>query len=212
MAEAAGSGGGGSWKRHIVRQLQLRDRAQSGRFLDVVQAYTKLLEKSSLLVHFTEKLQAESFALQTPRSGRETNGSALEPGSSSPEALQTLKIKCQGQIAEMKGVSGELAYRIIELSKLLKAKDCKLLEQRTRLASLSGQISELKAEHQQLKGRAEDLGSGNCARKAEYDVLREHYRLRDGELRRAAEKEQELIESLVRKKVKAAEHQNKKNE
>ncbi|XP_065279295.1 protein Atg16l2 [Emys orbicularis] len=216
MAEAAGSGGGGgsgrSWKRHIVRQLQLRDRAQSGRFLDVVQAYTKLLEKSSLLVHFTEKLQAESFALQAPRSGRETNGSVLEPGLGSPEALQTLKIKCQGQIAEMKGVSGELAYRIIELSKLLKAKECKLQEQKTRLASLSGRFSELEAEHQQLKGRAEDLGSGNSARKAEYDALRERYRLRDGELRRAAEKEQELIESLVRKKVEAAEHRNKKNE
>ncbi|XP_043359940.1 protein Atg16l2 isoform X3 [Dermochelys coriacea] len=132
MAEAAGSGGGRSWKRHIVRQLQLRDRAQSGRFLDVVQAYTKLLEKSSLLVHFTEKLQAESFDLQAPRSGRETKGSVLEPGLGPTEALQTLKIKYQGQIAEMKDVSGELAYRIIELSKLLKAKECKLQEQKTR--------------------------------------------------------------------------------
>lgn len=81
-----------------------------------------------------------------------------------------------------------------------------------RLASLSGRISELEAEHQQLKGQAEDLGSGNCAMKAEYDALRERYQLREGELRRAAEKEQELIESLVRKKVEAAEHQNKKNE
>ncbi|XP_043359939.1 protein Atg16l2 isoform X2 [Dermochelys coriacea] len=212
MAEAAGSGGGRSWKRHIVRQLQLRDRAQSGRFLDVVQAYTKLLEKSSLLVHFTEKLQAESFDLQAPRSGRETKGSVLEPGLGPTEALQTLKIKYQGQIAEMKDVSGELAYRIIELSKLLKAKECKLQEQKTRLASLSGRISELEAEHQQLKGQVEDLGSGNCAMKAEYDALRERYQLREGELRRAAEKEQELIESLVRKKVEAAENQNKKNE
>ncbi|XP_043383158.1 protein Atg16l2 isoform X2 [Chelonia mydas] len=212
MAEAAGSGGGRSWKRHIVRQLQLRDRAQGGRFLDVVQAYTKLLEKSSLLVHFTEKLQAESFDLQAPRSGRETKGCVLEPGLGPTEALQTLKIKYQGQIAEMKDVSGELAYRIIELSKLLKAKECKLQEQKTRLASLSGRISELEAEHQQLKGQAEDLGSGNCAMKAEYDALRERYQLREGELRRAAEKEQELIESLVRKKVEAAEHQNKKNE
>ncbi|CAM4337715.1 protein Atg16l2 isoform X1 [Lepidochelys kempii] len=212
MAEAAGSGGGRSWKRHIVRQLQLRDRAQGGRFLDVVQAYTKLLEKSSLLVHFTEKLQAESFDLQAPRSGRETKGCVLEPGLGPTEALQTLKIKYQGQIAEMKDVSGELAYRIIELSKLLKAKECKLQEQKTRLASLSGRISELEAEQQQLKGQAKDLGSGNCAMKAEYDALRERYQLREGELRRAAEKEQELIESLVRKKVEAAEHQNKKNE
>uniref|UniRef100_A0A8C0IZJ6 Autophagy related 16 like 2 n=1 Tax=Chelonoidis abingdonii TaxID=106734 RepID=A0A8C0IZJ6_CHEAB len=105
-----------------------------------------------------------------------------------------------------------MAYRIIELSKLLKAKECKLQEQKTRLASLSGRISELEAEHQQLKGRVEDLGSGNCARKVEYDALHERYRLREEELRRAAEKEQQLIESLVRKKVEAAKHQNKKNE
>ncbi|XP_058041050.1 protein Atg16l2 [Ahaetulla prasina] len=39
----------GRWKRHIVRQLQQRDRAQKARFWDLVQAYNKLLEKSNLV-------------------------------------------------------------------------------------------------------------------------------------------------------------------
>uniref|UniRef100_A0A8C8VPV7 Autophagy-related protein 16 domain-containing protein n=1 Tax=Pelusios castaneus TaxID=367368 RepID=A0A8C8VPV7_9SAUR len=210
MAETVGSGG--SWKRHIVRQLQLRDRAQGGRFFDVVQAYTKLLEKSSLLVHFTEKLQTESLDLQAPRSGWEANGTGLGPVLGPTEGLQSLKMKYQGQIAELKDVSGELAYRIIELNKLLKAKECKLEELKTRTSSLSGQVSRLEAERRQLVGWVEELGRGNSAKKEEYDALRERYRRLEGELRQAAEKEQELLERLMQRKAEAAENRNKKNE
>nr|XP_006127594.1 autophagy-related protein 16-2 [Pelodiscus sinensis] len=162
---------------------------------------TRLLEKSSLMVHFSEKLEAESFDRQAPRPGQDTCGSVPEPGPGSAEGLQTLKRKYQRQIAEVKDASGEitkplkslsrlqLAYRIIELSKLLKAKECELQEQKTRAAAAGGPGG----------------GPGLWER-------RERYRLQEAELRGGAERGEELLQSLVRKKKEAAEHQNEKNE
>ncbi|KYO37787.1 autophagy-related protein 16-2 isoform B [Alligator mississippiensis] len=126
--------------------------------------------------------------------------------------LQTTKIKYQRQIAELKDLSGVLAYHIIELNTILKAKETELEVQRTRLASLQGQVSELEGQHQQLRGQMKGLGRGNSAVKLEYDALRDCYRCRECELRREVERSQELTESLVRKKAKAAEYKNYQNE
>ncbi|XP_074831893.1 protein Atg16l2 isoform X2 [Carettochelys insculpta] len=165
-----------------------------------------------MLVHFTGKLEAKSAELQVPRPGQETPGSVLDPATGAADGLNTLERQHQREIAGVKDTSGELAYQIFELSKLLKAKECELQEQKTRLGSLSGQLSELEAEQQWLESQAEALGRGNNALKRDYDVLRERYRRRESELRRAAEKGQELLGSLVQMKAEAAEHQNEKNE
>ncbi|XP_053526862.1 protein Atg16l2 isoform X4 [Artibeus jamaicensis] len=59
----AGPSGSGSpvarWKRHIVRQLRQRDRTQKALFLELVQAYNRLLEKAELLAPFSDKLHPE---------------------------------------------------------------------------------------------------------------------------------------------------------
>ncbi|XP_025047664.1 autophagy-related protein 16-2 isoform X2 [Alligator sinensis] len=165
----------------------------------------KLLEKSNLLV------QAQAMDLRTglsPWSAWEPPSPVLDP----TVVLQTTKIKYQRQIAELKDLSGVLAYHIIELNTILKAKETELEVQRTRLASLQGQVSELEGQHQQLRGQMKGLGWGNSAVKLEYDALRDCYRCRECELRREVERSQELTESLVRKKAKAAEYKNYQNE
>ncbi|XP_054830493.1 protein Atg16l2 [Eublepharis macularius] len=205
--------GGGGWKRHVLRQLQRRDRAQKARFRDLVQAYNKLLEKSCLLS--TYKLQADSLDLQMGLSAR----SALEPVDSaggevldSAQVLERLKRNYEGHIGQLQRINVELTCEMIERNTLLEAKETALVEQRGRLASVSEQHSNLEAVHRQLKDQVEELTHKNSAVKADYDTLREHYRHQEMEFRRAAERELELLRSVMRMKVEAAEHRNEKNE
>ncbi|XP_075438157.1 protein Atg16l2-like [Ascaphus truei] len=134
-ARSSRTGGAGTpssrtdWKHHISRQLKHRDRTQKCHFQDVIQSYNKLLEKTSLLKHLTEKLQTElidSPSRQTTRLPEED----LVPPDSRGSEMQ--RLKQQGQIEELQAVSGELAYEAFELMKQVQVKENKLEEQQTR--------------------------------------------------------------------------------
>ncbi|KAG8137117.1 hypothetical protein E2320_005654, partial [Naja naja] len=85
------------WKRHIVRQLQQRDRAQKARFLDLVQAYTMLLEKCNWddlsmaykVYELNQLLQAKDAALGDQK------------GSGQLLALQGRRCHLQSQVEEL---------------------------------------------------------------------------------------------------------------
>uniref|UniRef100_A0A8D0HNX6 Autophagy-related protein 16 domain-containing protein n=1 Tax=Sphenodon punctatus TaxID=8508 RepID=A0A8D0HNX6_SPHPU len=115
---------------------------------------------------------------------------------------------CKASLA----LPSQLAYQIIELSKLVTAKECEAEETQVRLALASGRLSELEAEYRDLTGQAEVLGCRNAALKEGYDTLLEHYWHQEQQQRRAAEEGRELTERLLRKKVEAAKHQNYRNE
>ncbi|XP_053241295.1 protein Atg16l2 isoform X4 [Podarcis raffonei] len=137
MAESGGGGGRlcrRCWKRHIVRQLQQRDRAQKARFLDLVEAYNKLLEKSNL-ENLTAKLQAKSLDNLRgfpPRPVQETTDCFLGAVLGSAETKESLKGIHERHLAELESINGELAYSIYEWNLQLKAKDAELEEQRGR--------------------------------------------------------------------------------
>ncbi|XP_077197276.1 protein Atg16l2 isoform X2 [Paroedura picta] len=126
--------------------------------------------------------------------------------------LECLKRSYEEQIVELQRINEELTCEMIERSTTLKAKKTALEEQRSRLASVSAQFYDLEATRQQLKGQVDELSRQNAAVKAECDNLREHYWLQDMEFRRAAERGLELLKSIMRMKVEAAEHRNEKNE
>ncbi|XP_053169179.1 protein Atg16l2 isoform X3 [Hemicordylus capensis] len=203
------------WKRHIVRQLQQRDRAQKALFLDLVQAYNKLLEKSSLLDSFTEKLQAETLddwrrlpLRPTQEAADPVMGAVLD----SATPLVSLKRSHEGHMVQLQTINGELAYRMIEQSALLKAREATLEEQRGRLASLRGDLSVAKAEWGQLKKQAEELSHKNATLKEAYETLGKQHLQKEGEFRQAEEKNRLLVTRLVRRKAEAAEDRNRKND
>uniref|UniRef100_A0A8C3VML7 Autophagy related 16 like 2 n=1 Tax=Catagonus wagneri TaxID=51154 RepID=A0A8C3VML7_9CETA len=57
------------WKRHIVRQLRLRDRTQKALFLELVPAYNRLLQKAELLARVSETLPEPSSVTPATHQG-----------------------------------------------------------------------------------------------------------------------------------------------
>nr|XP_020845295.1 autophagy-related protein 16-2 isoform X7 [Phascolarctos cinereus] len=114
------------WKLHIIRQLQQRDRRQKALFLDLVEAYHRLLEKSDLLAHFTEKLPPESPS--EPSREEEEAGPMPDP-TQSPEDL---KRKWEEELAKIKLICGEMAYQVVEKHMTLSSQDAMLEDQQGR--------------------------------------------------------------------------------
>ncbi|XP_066477018.1 protein Atg16l2 [Tiliqua scincoides] len=199
------------WKRHIVRQLQQRDRAQKARFLDLVQSYNKLLEKSSLVDYFTETLQGDSLDKQM----KLPPSSTQEPADMENDAAQTLvslRRSYESQIVKLMSNNGELLCKMVEQNELLKARDATLEQQRSRLASLSEQLSMLEAECCQLQDQVEELTHWHATTKEQYNTLGNRWRQQDEEFRRETERVWELEKSLLRGKAQAAERKNQENE
>ncbi|XP_038596993.1 protein Atg16l2 isoform X2 [Tachyglossus aculeatus] len=197
------------WKSHIVRQLRQRDLAQKGLFADLVQAYTKLLDKSDLLGRVTKKLQAES--------GEASSGYLIRIQPTSPvldpaPTLEALRERWQEEIAKIKLTSGELAYRVIKHREDLEAKEQELENQRERLSALDAQLAGLQEEHRGLEEQVAGRNRANTTLKLGYDLLRAHAQRQDRELQRQEEEGRELLQRLLRGKAQAAARQNHHNE
>ncbi|KAF7236579.1 Autophagy-related protein 16 [Varanus komodoensis] len=105
-----------------------------------------------------------------------------------------------------------LAIRVCEWHVLLRAKDAALEEQRSRLAALGGQLSDLEAQRRGLRGQAEERSRRNGALKGAYEALHGRFCQRDGELRRASERGVELLRQLMQQKTAVAERENRRIE
>ncbi|XP_020845283.1 protein Atg16l2 isoform X4 [Phascolarctos cinereus] len=194
------------WKLHIIRQLQQRDRRQKALFLDLVEAYHRLLEKSDLLAHFTEKLPPESPS--EPSREEEEAGPMPDP-TQSPEDL---KRKWEEELAKIKLICGEMAYQVVEKHMTLSSQDAMLEDQQGRLSSLDARVCELEETRQwlaeQVAGQQDRIMEGKEA----YDTLWAHTGHQEGALRQLEEEGRELVERLIQVKVQAAEAQNYRNE
>uniref|UniRef100_A0A5F8G2H9 Protein Atg16l2 n=1 Tax=Monodelphis domestica TaxID=13616 RepID=A0A5F8G2H9_MONDO len=197
------------WKLHIVRQLQQRDRRQKTMFLDLVEAYHRLLEKSDLLAHFTEKLPPElpNDPVHLP-SGEEE----ARPVPDSCPSARGLQEEMGGGLARSSWSCGEMAYQVVEKNRALSAQDGLLEEQRGRLAALEARARELEEMRQWLAQRVAGQQDRITEGKEAYDTLRAHASHQQGALRQLEEEGRELVERLVRVKMQAAEDQNYRNE
>ncbi|XP_015670968.1 autophagy-related protein 16-2 [Protobothrops mucrosquamatus] len=212
MAEGGGGGSGRRrWKRHILRQLQQRDRAQKARFSDLLQAYTKLLEKPNL--------DHCSVQFQIPSVDHQTAGPACSPNCACPACvpnaiwdsailLRCLQNRHEAELSKLETANGELAYKIYERGQLLRAKDAELEDQTDRLASLSRQLCDLEDWRCRLRSQAEELSRRNGGRKAGYDSLQRRFQQQDGEFRQALEKGEELLQRALRRKADWAQREN----
>ncbi|XP_036603136.1 protein Atg16l2 [Trichosurus vulpecula] len=201
------------WKLHIVRQLQQRDRRQKALFLDLVEAYHRLLEKSDLLAHFTEKLPPEpSNELVHLPSWEEEEEEEAGPIPDPAQSPEDLRRKWEEEVAKIKLVCGEMAYQVVEKNTTLSSQDAMLADQRGRLSVLDARVHELEETRQwlakQVAGQQDRITEGKEA----YDTLWAHTGHQEGALRQLEEEGRELVEQLIRVKMQAAEDQNYRNE
>ncbi|KAM5316021.1 protein Atg16l2 isoform 2-T2 [Glossophaga mutica] len=212
MAGPCGTGSPAArWKRHIVRQLRQRDRTQKALFLELVQAYNRLLEKAELLAPFSEKLHPEPNDV-TPAT--QQGPWEEELGSDSDQVLSpaTLRVKWQEKKEGLQLVCGEMAYQVVEKSATLGALQSELEERRSRLAALEARVAQLQEARAQQTRQVEAQRSRNAAQRLAYEALRAHLGLQEAALRRLEEEARDLLERLVQRKARAAAERNLRNE
>ncbi|XP_047546824.1 protein Atg16l2 isoform X4 [Lutra lutra] len=195
------------WKRHIVRQLRQRDRAQKALFLELMPAYNRLLEKAELLTWISEKLQPEPndvtpTILQGP--WEEDSG----PDSDEVPSPTTLRVKWQEEEEGLRRVCGEMAYQVVEKSAALGALESTLEERQSRLAALEAHVVELQEARSRHARQVDAQRELNAAQRAAYEALCAHARLKEAALRRLEEEARDLLERLVQRKARAAAERN----
>ncbi|XP_044114531.1 protein Atg16l2 isoform X2 [Neovison vison] len=195
------------WKRHIVRQLRQRDRAQKALFLELVPAYNRLLEKAELLAWISEKLQPEPndvtpTTLQGP--WEEDSG----PDSDEIPSPTTLRVKWQEEEEGLRRVCGEMSYQVVEKSAALGALESTLEERQSRLAALEAHVAELQEARARHARQVDAQRELNAAQRVAYEALRAHARLQEAALRRLEEEARDLLERLVQRKARAAAERN----
>uniref|UniRef100_A0A2K5IE21 Protein Atg16l2 n=1 Tax=Colobus angolensis palliatus TaxID=336983 RepID=A0A2K5IE21_COLAP len=198
------------WKRHIVRQLRLRDRTQKALFLELVPAYNHLLEKAELLDTFSKKLQPEPNSV-TPTTHQ---GPWEESGLDSDQvpSLATLRVKWQEEEEGLRLVCGEMAYQVVEKSAALGALEMELQELQSKLAALEVRVAQLREARAQQAQQVEERRAQNAVQREDYEALRAHVGLREAALRRLQEEARDLLERLVQRKARAAAERNLRNE
>ncbi|KAJ8371464.1 hypothetical protein AAFF_G00310360 [Aldrovandia affinis] len=186
------------WKRHIIRQLKLRDRSQKIMFQDVILSYVKLLERSHQRALIAQGILGSVTRLPLLRS--------------STDSLSALISKDEDAVRDLRKTSGELAYQVVELQQAIRIKDSVLDEQHARVCEVRTQLGAMEAEFASLQASVEAMREGNSALKREYDCLLQQHQGMDETFRREKVRGSELLEDMVQRKRLEAVCMNSKNE
>ncbi|XP_060682322.1 autophagy-related protein 16-1-like isoform X1 [Hemiscyllium ocellatum] len=186
---------GRDWRKHIVRQLQHRDRRQKLHFEDLIHSYNQLLMKSNIV-----QLWRDQHLAATP---------SLSP---EPQNVVSLQSRHRKELIEMYQANGELAQEVFSLSKQHQHREVELQVSHSRLVELEVKLSELEGERERLLQRFEELEKANARVKEDYDNLQQLYRSQWEQLLKREVEGTELIQSMIDIKVQAARDLNYRNE
>ncbi|XP_043548448.1 autophagy-related protein 16-like isoform X3 [Chiloscyllium plagiosum] len=188
-------GSGRDWRKHIVRQLQRRDRHQKLHFEDLIHSYNQLLMKSNIVQLWRDKNLAATPSL-----------------SPEPQNVVSLQSRHRKELIEMYQANGELAQEVFSLSKQHKHREMDLQVSHSRLVELEVRLSELEGERERLLERFEELEKANARVKEDYDNLQQLYRSQWEQLLKREVEGTELIQNMIDIKVQAARDLNYRNE
>ncbi|XP_072333555.1 autophagy-related protein 16-like isoform X2 [Scyliorhinus torazame] len=186
------------WRRHIIRQLQHRDRHQKLHFEALILSYNQLLAKSDMVQLWRDK-----------RDPHLPSAPSLFPES---ENVTKLQIRHQEKVNRLYQENGEFAQEVFELNKQRKRKEMELQATQSRLSELEAKLAELEVERGQLQVRIDELEQANSQVKEEYDKLQQLYRSQWEQLRKQELKGSDMIRSMIDIKVQAAADLNYLNE
>ncbi|XP_010601537.1 autophagy-related protein 16-2 isoform X3 [Fukomys damarensis] len=196
------------WKRHIMRQLQQRDRTQKALFQELVPAYNHLLEKAELLATFSEKLRLEPSNVTSAADDEGSWEEESRPDSDQVPSPASLKVKWQEEEEGLRLVCGEIAYQVVEKSAALGTQQLLLEERQGRLAALEGRVAQLQEARAKQAQQVEEQRAQNVTKRAAYEVLRVRTGEQEAELRRLQEEASHLLQRLVQLKARAAAERN----
>ncbi|XP_078401106.1 autophagy-related protein 16-1-like [Cetorhinus maximus] len=189
---------GTKWKRHIIVQLQHRDRYQKLHFEGLILSYNQLLTKSDFVQLWRDKCDPHLPSAPSP--------------SPEPVNVTELQTRHQEKLNQLHQANGELAQEVFELSKHRKRKEVELQSTQSRLSELEVKLGELEAKRGRLQERIDELEKANREVKEEYDALQQLYRSQWEQLRKKEVEGSELIQNMIDIKAQAAEDLNYLNE
>ncbi|CAN0342646.1 unnamed protein product [Lampetra planeri] len=195
------------WRRSIARQLRQRDRGSRDAFGELIQRYTRLLEKADLQSLLSERLQKETHDGQ---GHAETSSS--HDGASQGAEISALRMKHQEELTTLHKIRGELAQDVIELNHKLSAKEQQLQEMQTRLAESEVRAGGLQAEVDRLRAELAELQAATQTVKDEYEALQMACTALESRLRRVEEDNRELVARWMAEKAIEADRVNTENE
>ncbi|XP_026861562.2 autophagy-related protein 16-2 [Electrophorus electricus] len=175
-----------TWKRHIIRQLKYRDKAQKILFQDVIRSYLGLLERCTQKAFITKGILSVTRPLLL---------------SSSEDSLSSLKT-----------ATGELAYQVVELQQEIKIKETFLEKQHARLYESQNDLSAVQLEYGKLQASVAEVEERNRLLKSKYDALLERHQHTERAYRKEELSGSELLEDMIHWKQQAAERMNDRNE
>ncbi|XP_019903444.1 autophagy-related protein 16-2 isoform X3 [Esox lucius] len=181
-----------SWKRDIIRQLKHRDKSQKSMFQDVIRSYISLLERTNQQALITKGIL----------------GSGSRHLASSSDSLPSLISKND----DLKKITGELAYQVVELQQEIRIKDSVLEGQAVRMCEVQRSLQGVQSDYGGLAARVAEVTEGNRQLKREYDALLERHHDMDQTFRVEKVRGQELLEDLIKRKQHAAVRMNSRNE
>uniref|UniRef100_UPI00398F4E72 autophagy-related protein 16-like n=1 Tax=Pristiophorus japonicus TaxID=55135 RepID=UPI00398F4E72 len=190
--------GAESWRKHIARELQHRDRLQKLHFEALILSYNQLLEKSDMVQLWRDRCDLHSPSAPSP--------------SPEPESVANVQFQHGEKLTKLHQANGELAQEVFELSKRYRHKEGELQSAQSRLAELEVKLGEMEAERQRLRTRIEALEEANRAVKEKYDSLQHLYHAHWQKLRTQEVEGTELIQNLIDIKAQAAQDLNYLNE
>ncbi|XP_059502831.1 autophagy-related protein 16-1-like isoform X2 [Stegostoma tigrinum] len=186
---------GTDWRKHIIRQLQRRDRRQKLHFEDLIHSYNQLLMKSDIVQLWRDQ-HLPSASSESP----------------DPQNVVNLKSKHRKELIKMYQANGELAQEVFDLSKQRKHREVELEVSQNRLVELKAKLSELEGERERLLAQFGELEKANSRLKEEYDSLQQLYRSQWEQLLKQEVEGTELIQSMIDIKAQAARDLNYRNE
>ncbi|TSN57727.1 Beta-arrestin-1 [Bagarius yarrelli] len=172
-----------SWKRHIIRQLKYRDKAQKIGFQDVIRSYVNLLDRFAQRALITQSLFSPSRSVP------------------SSEDLTSLKT-----------ATGELAYKVVQLQQEIKIKDVFLERQHARLRDAQNSLKAVELEKNTLISDEKMMTDSNLLLKSKYDALRKSYQHLDEVYRKENLYGSDVLEDMIHLKTQAAARMNHRNE
>ncbi|GAA6097415.1 protein Atg16l2 [Tachysurus ichikawai] len=172
-----------TWKRHILRQLKYRDKAQKIAFQDVIRSYMNLRERCEQRALITQSLISPS-----------------RPFSSSED------------LTSLKTATGELAYKVVELQQEIKIKDAFLEKQHASLLETHNSLMAVELEKGGLKSDVKKMTDSNLLLKSKYDTLHESYQHLDEVYRKEKLHGSDILEDMIHLKEQAAARMNHRNE
>ncbi|XP_060744057.1 protein Atg16l2 [Tachysurus vachellii] len=172
-----------TWKRHILRQLKYRDKAQKIAFQDVIRSYMNLRERCEQRALITQSLISPS-----------------RPFSSSED------------LTSLKTATGELAYKVVELQQEIKIKDAFLEKQHASLLETHNSLMAVELEKGGLQSDVKKMTDSNLLLKSKYDTLHERYQHLDEVYRKEKLHGSDILEDMIHLKEQAAARMNHRNE